>query len=172
MKKSPNFVNGVKAESMKKNDFLKVVLVAGLMASASCMNSNAVTASKPKAEVVECVAQQAVQDSMVYLKWGLQVPDVAPQPKKGTKACYQFFFKHFQFPQIYQTIDVTGKMVLELMVNKRGEITDVKIARGIDAPLDEEAVRVARLLPGFKPAKLNGKAIPSVFVMPILIRLE
>ena len=55
---------------MKKTEFLKVVLVAGLMASASCMNSNAVTASKPKAEVVECVAQQTVQDSMVYLKWG------------------------------------------------------------------------------------------------------
>ena len=63
-------------------------------------------------------------------------------------------------------------MVLELMMNKRGEITDVKIARGIDAPLDEEAVRVARLLPRFKPAKLNGIAIPSVFVMPILIRLK
>jgi hypothetical protein len=56
---------------MKKNDFLKVVLVAGLMASASCTNSNATTASKPKAEVVECVGATSGSRQHGLLEMGI-----------------------------------------------------------------------------------------------------
>lgn len=51
---------------------------------------------------------------------------------------------------------IQGKVFVQFVIEKDGSITDVKVSRGVDAPLDKEAVRVVKAMPKWKPGKSKG----------------
>jgi protein TonB len=57
-------------------------------------------------------------------------------------------------------------------VNENGDIADVKVARGIGYGCDEEAMRVVRSMPNWRPGKQNGKAVRVSYSLPITFELE
>jgi protein TonB len=57
-------------------------------------------------------------------------------------------------------------------VNTDGKIEDVKILRGIGGGCDEEALRVVKLMPRWKPGKQNGKTVRTLFNMPVNFKLN
>lgn len=63
---------------------------------------------------------------------------------------------------------VFGKVIIQLIVEKDGTITDPFVLRGIDKLFDAEALRVVKLLPKFEePAYINNVAVRSKYVIPI-----
>lgn len=46
---------------------------------------------------------------------------------------------------------IQGKVFIQFVIERDGSITDVKVARGVDASLDKEAVRVVQSMPKWKP---------------------
>jgi periplasmic protein TonB len=74
-------------------------------------------------------------------------------------AIYQYIMKHVSYPPKAKENNVTGKVYLSFLVNKKGEVTDVRVERGVDKYLDAEAVRVVKSLPSFKPGKQRGKPV-------------
>ena len=154
-----------------KNKFLKLAFVIGMMASVSYINSNAATALNFGLDVVY-TAQQAIQKESFYLQRGLQVPDKDAQYRGGLEAAKKFLARHIKYPVAAALAEVQGKVILELRIDEKGKVTHAFVLKSLHPLLDEEAIRVARLMPNFKPAKLNGEAIPSAFVMPITFRLR
>jgi protein TonB len=67
---------------------------------------------------------------------------------------------------------VQGRVVMNFVVNKDGSIVDVKISRSPDPRLSEEALRVVNLMPKWKPARQDGKAVRSRFALPVMFRLN
>jgi TonB family protein len=57
------------------------------------------------------------------------------------------------------------------VVNTKGKVCDVKILRGVDPSLDEEAIRVLSASPDWVPARQKGKNVKQQFVMPIVFAL-
>ena len=58
------------------------------------------------------------------------------------------------------------------MVNKKGQIKNVEIIRGVDPLLDAEAVRVIKSMPNWEPAIKDGKLVKTLFRLPIKFSLR
>jgi len=62
--------------------------------------------------------------------------------------------------------------LVQFVVEKSGEITEVQVLKGIGAGCDEEAVRVCRMMPRWKPGRQNGKPVRVKMVIPFVFKLQ
>jgi protein TonB len=58
------------------------------------------------------------------------------------------------------------------IVEKDGSVSNVKVLRGIGGGCDEEAVRVIKGMPKWKPGKQDGKPVRVSYMMPIIFKLQ
>jgi hypothetical protein len=65
--------------------------------------------------------------------------------------------------------DCIGKIFIQVVVEKDGDLSNYRIIRGLDSctGFNDEAMRVVKLIPRFKPGKLNGKFVRVYFVIPV-----
>jgi len=94
-----------------------------------------------------------------------------PEFMGGEEERIKFIKDHLVYPSIAAEMGISGKVTLEFVVATDGSISKVKVLRGIGGGCDEEAIRVAKLMPRWKPGKQNGKPVPVIFVMPITFAL-
>ena len=62
--------------------------------------------------------------------------------------------------------------MLEFVVERDGTISTITVLRGVCEALDEEAIRVVRAMPKWKPGENNGQPCRSYFQLPITFSLE
>ncbi|MEZ5083006.1 MAG: energy transducer TonB [Bacteroidales bacterium] len=67
---------------------------------------------------------------------------------------------------------IQGRVFVTFVVERDGNITDVKILRGIGGGCDEEALRVIKNMPKWTPGKQRGKPVRVQFNMPIMFKLN
>ncbi len=68
--------------------------------------------------------------------------------------------------------DVSGRIFLEFSVDTLGTVADIKLLRGIDPKLDEEAIRVVKSSPKWTPAKQNGVKVKQKITIPVSFTLQ
>lgn len=66
---------------------------------------------------------------------------------------------------------VSGRVTIQFAVTSKGEVVDVKILRGINASLDNEAYHAVLSSPKWEAAQQGGRAVRQQFVMPIIFTL-
>ena len=62
-------------------------------------------------------------------------------------------------------------MVLSFVVETDGSITDPQVVRGVHPLLDEEALRVAKLMPKWEPGYQNGIPVRVKYNIPVTFKL-
>ena len=95
-----------------------------------------------------------------------------PEFPGGDLGLMKFIQKNVRYPAIAKEYNITGKVYVSFIVDKKGNVTNVKIVRGVDKNLDAEAVRVVSSLPKYKPGKRRGKAVRVMFTIPINFTLN
>jgi len=95
-----------------------------------------------------------------------------PSFPSGNDELMRFIVSNIVYPEIAKRAGVAGKVLVQYVVEKTGDISDVTVLRGIGAGCDEEAVRVVKLMPGWKPGKQNGKPVRVRMVVPIVFKLQ
>ena len=65
-----------------------------------------------------------------------------------------------------------GVVNVEFVVEADGSVTNVKVVRGVDELLDEEAVRVVSVSPKWRPAIKNGEKVRVKYSLPVEFRLK
>ena len=95
-----------------------------------------------------------------------------PEFPGGDLGLMKFIQKNVRYPAIAKEYNITGKVYVSFIVDKQGNVTNVKIVRGVDKNLDAEAVRVVSSLPKYKPGKQRGKAVRVMFTIPINFTLN
>ena len=95
-----------------------------------------------------------------------------PQFPGGDAALMEYIESHIQYPPTYAEIHVQGKVVVQFVVDKTGEIGEVKVVRSVDKDLDDEAVRVVKTLPKFIPGRQNGQAVSVWYTLPVTFKLK
>lgn len=96
-----------------------------------------------------------------------------PEYEGGLGAIKSFIAKNISYPQKAIDLEKEGTVRVSFVVNETGNVVDVKVADGIGAGCDEEAVRVVSKLPKFKkPGKNAGKAVKVMFYIPIKFKLQ
>jgi protein TonB len=101
-----------------------------------------------------------------------QKVDVMPVFPGGDAALLKFIADSTHYPKDAKEKGIQGKVLARFMVKKDGSVSDVSIMQEVSPSLDNEAIRVVKLLPKFTPGKLNGKRVPVWFTVPISYKLE
>lgn len=97
--------------------------------------------------------------------------DKMPEYPGDSNAMIQFLGQHLVYPQAALEKKIHGKVITQFIVRKDGSLSDFKILRGIGGGCDEEAIRVLKLMPNWKPGKTNGKEVDVYFTLPITFTL-
>ena len=84
----------------------------------------------------------------------------------------KFIRKNLKYPPAAQRNGLEGIVVLQFVVNKEGEISDVTVVKKLGGGTDEEAARVAKLLPKYVPARQNGRPVSFRYTLPIRFSLQ
>ena len=95
-----------------------------------------------------------------------------PEFPGGDLGLMKYIQKNVKYPAIAKEYNITGKVYVSFIVDKKGSVTNVKVVRGVDKNLDAEAVRVVKSLPKYKPGKQRGKPVRVMFTIPINFTLN
>ena len=94
-----------------------------------------------------------------------------PQFPGGDAALIKYLDSHIQYPPEAAKNNIQGRVILQFVVDKTGEIGEVKVVRSGDKDLDEEAVRIVKTLPKFIPGRQNGQAVAVWYTLPVTFKL-
>jgi protein TonB len=90
----------------------------------------------------------------------------------GEAQMYAYLQKNIKYPPLARENGITGRVYMTFVVGPDGDIREVKVLRGIGAGCDEEAIRVVKSMPKWKPGKQNGRSVNVQFNMPINFTLK
>lgn len=91
----------------------------------------------------------------------------------GLEGLKKYLTAQVVYPARAKEDSISGKVYLKFIVSNKGNISNVKVMKGIlNYPeFEAEAIRVIRLMPNWIPAKNNGKMVNSYFTLPIQFKL-
>ena len=101
-----------------------------------------------------------------------QIVEQMPGFPGGNEKLLEFILSNTQYPKEAIENGVQGKVFVEFVVEKDGSIGDVELLRGIGSGCDEEAVRVVKSMPRWKPGMQRGKAVRVRYQVPVFFMLE
>lgn len=77
-----------------------------------------------------------------------------------------------QYPQICIENGRQGRVTLSFTIKADGSLSDVKVLRGVDPALDQEAVRVVKSSPKWTPGKQRDRAVAVSYTFPVIFQLR
>lgn len=102
---------------------------------------------------------------------GKEVSKGAEFKDGGMSGLFEFIADNLQYPQ--QARDIQGTVRVEFIIEKNGNVSDVKINKSIDETLDKEACRIAEATNGkWYPAQKDGKAVRMKYILPIRFAMQ
>jgi periplasmic protein TonB len=84
----------------------------------------------------------------------------------------EYLANSIKYPVDAIKANVEGRVIIKFVVNEDGSVTDVSVVHGIGGGCDEEAARVVRAMPNWRPGQQDGKPVKVYFTLPINFKLE
>ena len=97
---------------------------------------------------------------------------VEQQPQFPGGSVNGWLADHIKYPVVAAENGISGRVVVQFVVERDGSVSQVKVVRGVDPSLDKEAQRVISSMPKWIPGKKNGQAVRSRFTVPVTFRLQ
>lgn len=117
-------------------------------------------------ELEEVVAVGFAPEEKVYV-----VTDEQPQFPGGQQELMKYLFTHLRYPKSCQQAGIQGRVIVQFLVDKEGNVCNVEVVRKVHDDLDAEALRLVQAMPRWTPAQLKGEPVVSRFTLPIMFRL-
>ncbi|MCD0488532.1 TonB family protein [Pedobacter sp. MC2016-14] len=97
--------------------------------------------------------------------------ETQPDFPGGMQKFYAYLQKTVRYPAAAQEIGLQGKVFLSFIIEKNGELTDIKVDRKLGGGTDEEAMRVLKSSPRWIPGIQNGRPVRVKYNIPISFNL-
>lgn len=110
---------------------------------------------------VDTITPVKKDESVIYG----EVPYSEPQFPGGNSALAKFIEDNLRYPEGESCAQ--GRVVISFMVERDGSLSDFKVVKSIGEPYDDEALRVAKLMPKWVPARTGGKTTVVRYNIPI-----
>ena len=101
-----------------------------------------------------------------------EVVEKMPEYPGGMSAMMEFIGKNIKYPVAAQKAKIQGRVVIQFIVDKEGNIICPRVIRGADPLLDAEAIRLTTIMPKWKPGMQRGQAVNVKYTVPIMFRLQ
>lgn len=100
------------------------------------------------------------------------VVDKMPQFPGGMDAYMKWLSRHLRYPLAAVRTKKQGEVLVRFVVNANGTISDIAVVQGVSPALDQETLRVMRLMPRWEPGEQQGKPVRVLFTLPVIFRLS
>ena len=100
--------------------------------------------------------------------WGLEE---MPEYPGGLKAMFNFIGENIKYPKQAIEDSIHGKVFINFVVEKDGQLSNIRVLRGIGGGCDKEAIRVVKLMPNWISGKQRGKSVRVSYVLPLKFEL-
>lgn len=101
------------------------------------------------------------------------VVEIMPSFPGGEGALFTYLSKSIRYPNIAVENGIEGTVTVQFVVDYEGNIKDVKVlsaAKG--GGLEQEATRVIKAMPKWKPGRQNGRNVSVLYSIPVNFRLS
>ena len=170
------FANNLNKESLKRRIImmnqkrsnrwmmLKALLVIPVATLAVSVFANGTNASEtPKETHPQKTTQTKIHDAVEEM----------PEFNGGQLAMMEFLMNNMKYPQAAVKAKQQGRAIVGFVVRKDGTVSDVHITKSAGyAVLDEEAIRVVKAMPAWKPGKQKGEPVNVKYSVPITFKLK
>lgn len=95
-----------------------------------------------------------------------------PEYPGGQQAMFAFISKELKYPEEAIDNGIEGTVVISFVVERDGSIGEAKVLRGLGGGCSEEALRVVKSMPLWKPGMQGGKVVRTSFNLPIRFKLQ
>ena len=89
----------------------------------------------------------------------------------GTSQLIKWLTTNLKYPDAAKKSKISGKVMVAFVVNKDGSVSDAKILKPVDPLLDNEALRVIRMMPKWEPGLMKGKPCRTLVHLPVVFKL-
>ncbi|HZY38532.1 MAG TPA: energy transducer TonB [Mucilaginibacter sp.] len=94
-----------------------------------------------------------------------------PEFPGGISQFNKFLVKNLRYPAAARENNTEGRVIVTMVVEKDGSLSQVKVVRGIGDGCDDEAVRLVKLSSPWKPGMQNGRAVRVMYAVPVSFTL-
>lgn len=95
-----------------------------------------------------------------------------PRFPGGEVGLMKYLQENIKYPPEAAKNDIEGRVIVQFIVDKTGQVGEVKVLRPVSEELDAEAVRVVKTLPKFEPGRQDGEAVSVWYTLPISFKLQ
>lgn len=95
-----------------------------------------------------------------------------PVPVGGYEQFYQYVAENLRYPMSALRLGIEGKVYVQFVVDEKGKISHVEVIKGISKDCDNEAIRVLRNAPDWKPGKQRGRSVKVRMIIPITFIID
>lgn len=114
-------------------------------------------------EEVEVNEKQAEEQSYID-------HETLPQFPGGDGAMIKYIYDNLRYPKEAYDENIQGRVVVQFLVDKSGDIDSVKVVKSKDSYLDAEAVRIVRSFPKFTPGTFDSKPVEQWITLRIMFK--
>ena len=119
----------------------------------------------------EYVAPEVVEEEVVEQEI-FKIVEEMPAFPGGEAKLMEYVSKNIKYPQIARETGIQGRVYVNFVVEPDGSVSNVSVLRGIGGGCDEEAIRVVKSMPKWKPGKQRGKAVRVSYMLPVNFKLQ
>lgn len=148
--------------------FLIVPIIVCVVALFACNNNEkTIEQEQDTATEAETEVFNEIVDGEIF-----EVVDVQPEFGNDPGALARFIGENMVYPQEAKEKGIQGKVFVSFLVTKTGKISNAEILKSDNELFNAEALRVVRLMPDWKPGKVDGENVHVKFVLPIQFSLN
>ncbi len=118
-------------------------------------------------EVVTAMTDDVTATDTVY-----PAAETSPRYPGGEAAVLKFLSDKMQYPEKAIKDNVSGRVIVQFIVNAEGNVTSPRVIRSVSPEIDAEARRVVSLLDKFIPGTMGGKPVSTYYTVPITFSLK
>ena len=156
-----------------------VILIAFCLLSTGCVQQRQKTETK-KSSAIPMDTSLVVVDSTILLYSNLKTSDKEihaileerPEYPGGMDEVVKYIQTHIQYPPTAVYKKIQGKVWIESVIDRDGKVVQPKVAYSVHPLLNQEALRIIKMMPDWRPGKLNGETVKVKYVFPVTFRIE
>lgn len=120
----------------------------------------------------DSIAPKAEKPVGVYAYSDVDVKPVFLNSQDPRSFMERWVYPYLKYPKYAQENGIQGRVLVEFIVDEKGEVRDVRVVRGIHESLDAEALRVVSASPKWRPGRHHGKKVKVAMTVSVEFRLQ
>ena len=123
-------------------------------------------------EVIEEYIAPEVEEEEVVEAEIFTIVEEMPDFPGGVAKLQEYLVKNIKYPQMARESGIQGRVFVNFVVEPDGSVSHVNVMRSLGGGCDEEAMRVVKAMPKWKPGKQRGKPVRVSYILPVNFKLQ